>query len=441
VCTPLTSVPHTPRYLDRLPPYVKRDGIEVAEQDGLVYDVKGEGSYITRRSRYSHWTWAPFVRLGRVSVTRYTVAPEENELWAEHFDYGEGVKVYSSVQGYRVVGPCARVGDRNGVLVNTNKLVEAGDLMASMCIGGVEGIVDVQPVTVHPYPTSYHVQFEDEQYQKLFRAMGGMDFETFWIRAIPWALTVDQGLYASSIVTSSSYLELDDESNEWPVPGLPRGRLRDCFIVDMPQLPMICMPRVNKFLAIVFPDVRDMDFFAPQLSRDLSLWARFGGGHFPLGDMKSVQPTSPLVNDVAAAISDRVVSSWYEQGMTISQIQAKCPERSITNAKLRVIFRTRSTTVCWFSDNCSLDRLEWIHLENIRIHYAGTRTHNSVEGRGVQELYSTSQNRRKGVWSYSGHMVAVAPFIRLLLNNNFRVRVQRLPLGVELHYSYMGAIR
>jgi len=95
---PFEKIPHTPKMLEYLPPYEQTPAGKVSRDDNYVYDVEGEGTYLSRRARfmarYPDEKWAPFVDMGGVQITRYTVTPRMSLYY-----YGERSRT-QSLHGY-----------------------------------------------------------------------------------------------------------------------------------------------------------------------------------------------------------------------------------------------------------------------------------------------------------------------------------------------------
>jgi hypothetical protein len=68
------KLPHKPRMLAEGGDYEQENGLKVSrDRNGKIVDVKGEGTYFSRRARYSALgEWSPYVSVGPVLVTRYT---------------------------------------------------------------------------------------------------------------------------------------------------------------------------------------------------------------------------------------------------------------------------------------------------------------------------------------------------------------------------------
>jgi hypothetical protein len=259
------------------------------------------------------------------------------------------------------------------------------------------------------------------------------------LRVIPFTITVDMGMYSSVICRKTAYIVLDPEADEWPVPGLPRGRLKYCFIIMMPQIPMIALPQEYDHHVLVFPDVQDLDFFLPTLAMDLSSWSRFTGDRI-LGDIKNVQPSSSFVMDVSAALSNHTVTRWTDPGMNSYDIQQRCPDRGIIGEKLRVIFKSRASTVCWHSPGPDASSVQWVGVDRIHIQFGGERGVDTLEGRTVPEVFKISQHSRRGQWTFAGHVMEVWPLLVFFRLNHFRVQARREPAGVTITYHYLGPI-
>jgi hypothetical protein len=69
---------HTPWFLDDYPDFVQEGEWEVSRKGNIVYDVKGEGTYLSRRCRIpldDGDSWAPLGRSGEWAVTRMCDEP------------------------------------------------------------------------------------------------------------------------------------------------------------------------------------------------------------------------------------------------------------------------------------------------------------------------------------------------------------------------------
>jgi len=90
----MSTIPHTPQYLSSFPDisvvtytektfgetgeYYKSVSVKMREKDKVVYDVQGGGTYLSRRARAKlpeGYVWAPFVKSGKVIVSRYSNHP------------------------------------------------------------------------------------------------------------------------------------------------------------------------------------------------------------------------------------------------------------------------------------------------------------------------------------------------------------------------------
>jgi hypothetical protein len=84
-------LPHTPWFLDDLPEYITEGEWEVSRKGNIVYDVQGEGTYLSRRHRIEldeGDQWAPLRRSGEWAVTRMCDTPFH---MACHVDWGSSL--------------------------------------------------------------------------------------------------------------------------------------------------------------------------------------------------------------------------------------------------------------------------------------------------------------------------------------------------------------
>jgi len=184
--------PHTPKFLPSLPPYVQGHDVmgEVfvsALPTGKVVDVKGGGTYFSRRARYQNFfpdvEWEPFCEYGTVAVHRFTNVVTERFSESYYLSDSSKVAIHCDKKVQVIQGSILGK-ERSGILYQKN--VEGSYVLP----GYPKGYLMRVPVSEHSgtYVVTipeieglWHLYPTDSCFRKF--QVGGMvmlnDFQTF----------------------------------------------------------------------------------------------------------------------------------------------------------------------------------------------------------------------------------------------------------------------
>jgi len=279
----------------------------------------------------------------------------------------------------------------------------------------------VYPVVVHPKKNSFVLTFTSsgEHQLRRFRQKDGWAFDFFFLFLEKAILSVDGSLISGDVIRRVSMFE-PDPGGEWSVVGLPRGRVYTCWSYTLGGVPFIVIPHKPIYPASIFPTLRDLEVYVPSAAASSVSWSVFTGELRVVGDMKSVLPNPSIATEVAAAVADCVVTSWTDRGRTAGEIQMRCPDRSITSEKLRILFKSRASMAVWRGDD--LVSLQWVPISGVRFSFPGDRRPGFLNGMGVSEAYGVCLLHGKGSFKFEGSAQYVRGFKFFLRNNGFLVR-------------------
>jgi len=431
----LTSVmvpPHRPFCLSTLPPYQK-EGIHMVSRLGdVVYDIQGEGTYLSRRSRHPDVNWAPFATFGPVQVTRYTTTLDWSPGCHNH-DFGAGVTVYSQEDHVHLVGPFRYYEHAREAIV-VSDIVTTVEEVSRELIQCEVPLFAVIPVVIFPYKpgTVFQVEFRSVQLRNDFWARGGIVTDRLTLKFDRKFIYIDGALYSNRMMTKARMFE-PDESASFSVPGFPRGKVKRVMTFRLGGTFFAALPNLPKRHALVFPLPTDLNYFFSEAMRNLVSWRVFTDDYRPVAEQKSLTMKHGLGDQVSILMEKHEVKSFTDSGLTVQQISAKNYGAGIDHHKLRVLFRHRKDHICWKTSD-DPDQIEWIRVSNIKIVVPGDPSPDHVGGMLVGDLVNKCRIQESGI------MRIPAPYSFLrnlisLLSANAIVTTYNLD-GTEYELSY-----
>jgi len=402
----------------------------------LVYDIQGEGTYLTRRSRYPDLKWAPLEQFGPVQITRYTTVLSWSQ-GCHNYDIGAGLTVYSQEDHVQVVGPYRYFEHAREAVVISDTPTTEEEVQLELERSRVNFFA-VKRIVIFPYKpgTSYLVEFKTVALRDDFWNKGGIVTDQLTLKLDRKFVYIDGGLYSQRMMSKARMFEPDPNA-KIVVPGFPRGVVRRVLTYRLGGIFFAALPSMPKTHSLVFPLPTDLNYFFSEAMRNLVTWRVFTDDYRPLAEQKSLTLKHNLGDQVALLLEPFKVSSFADHGATVLQLMQNQSGAGLDHHKLRVLFKQRKDHVCW-KPHEDPNMIEWIRVSNINIQVPGEPNSETTAGWSVGEILNRCRSYESGKLRVPAPFQFIRNLVSLLSANGIIVTYSLEGLDYELSYARLS---
>jgi len=432
--------------------------LEVSRADGLVYDVKGEGTYLSRRYAHPEWNWAPLVPFGVVAFTRYTTALKKQVGTTSHVYSDYNIVLHSRERGLVVKGPYYNFRMVRNVVLTVDRPTTSDEIKSRL--REVAWDVEVEEADLYPYGKGYAhvVSFKSEEDQKHFFKNGAGVYRDLVFRVETKFFTYKKRMYSTRHVSRG--LVFVPGGSAYPLPGFPPGYMTRTWLLEIDGERTVLVPDIyphvprlpnrtwmtpvgelqdfkQKHVALVFALVPDLHFFYGRTVMGLKRWTESPTTLTYIDPKNAPEPAESFISLVHKVINMKRVDKWEDRGATLPEIASLAENEGITIEKVRQLCSPSVSILVWRVGESAA--IEWVSLSSISISLPGrSEGPKSINGLMVADIYNYIRTTRVGGLFFDGTYFQVAPFLKLLSLNGVFVEYHYLRGRLEIYFSLIS---
>lgn len=348
---------HRPWFLSEWPDeqeVVWAEKSEIVRMNGnIVYDVRGDGTYQSRRARIvlpQGFFWAPVLRVGMYSWTRYSKYPILSQDFSLHLVGHEDKVVEVSVFG-------------------NIKPVYLGDPVYLSSKGEVKTLITGEHIQVSRVPDQV-----SPEYFPIF----GMGDDQYVVEQRDLKVTTP------AFVELLTGRENKDENGNSYVDRRSAVTILHSFVLHGKTY-VVVRPEATKKLT-VFSDMTAYKHYRMFNMINLDHWAKISPGITLSSDITPPSSKTPY-DRICESLSDLLIHTWTAKGRNSDQIVGVCP--SMTKMQVYQILLNQCPTVVLWRDHPDPIRQEFVLRSAIKIRCDGKVDQNMdcIDGRTVVDTF------------------------------------------------------